>query len=37
VPEGTARLRIALTLNTSIELVTEMIEALRFELEHLEP
>jgi 8-amino-7-oxononanoate synthase len=37
VPEGTARLRIALTLNTSIELVTEMIEALRFELERLEP
>ena len=37
VPEGTARLRIALTLNTSIELVSEMIEALRFELERLEP
>jgi 8-amino-7-oxononanoate synthase len=37
VPEGTARLRIALTLNTSIELVSEMIDALRFELERLEP
>ena len=37
VPEGTARLRIALTLNTSIELVSEMIDALRFELSRLEP
>jgi hypothetical protein len=26
-----------LTLNTSIELVSEMIDALRFELERLEP
>jgi len=37
VPEGTARLRIALTLHASQELVNEMIEALRFELERLEP
>jgi 8-amino-7-oxononanoate synthase len=37
VPEGTARLRIALTLHASQELVSEMIEALRFELERLEP
>jgi 8-amino-7-oxononanoate synthase len=37
VPEGTARLRIALTLNTSTELVGEMIEALRVELERLAP
>jgi 8-amino-7-oxononanoate synthase len=37
VPEGTARLRIALTLNTSKALVGEMIEALRFELERLAP
>jgi 8-amino-7-oxononanoate synthase len=37
VPEGTARLRIALTLNTSRELVGEMIEALRVELERLAP
>jgi 8-amino-7-oxononanoate synthase len=37
VPEGTARLRIALTLNTSKELAGEMIEALRFELERLAP
>ncbi len=37
VPEGTARLRIALTLNTSRELAGDMIEALRFELERLGP
>jgi len=37
VPEGTARLRIALTLHASQELVGEMIEALRFELGRLEP
>jgi 8-amino-7-oxononanoate synthase len=37
VPEGTARLRIALTLNTSAGVVLDMIEALRFELERLEP
>lgn len=37
VPEGTARLRIALTLHASQELVNEMIEALRFELQRLEP
>ncbi len=37
VPEGTARLRIALTLHASQELVGEMIGALRFELERLEP
>jgi 8-amino-7-oxononanoate synthase len=37
VPEGTARLRIALTLHASQELVGEMIEALRFELERLGP
>ncbi len=37
VPEGTARLRIALTLHASQELVSEMIDALRFELERLEP
>ncbi len=37
VPEGTARLRIALTLHTSKELAGEMIEALRFELERLAP
>ncbi len=36
VPEGTARLRIALTLNTSKELVSEMIEALAFELGRLD-
>ncbi|MGA7325487.1 MAG: 8-amino-7-oxononanoate synthase [Rhodomicrobium sp.] len=35
VPEGTARLRIALTLNTSQETVDGMIETLRFELERL--
>ncbi len=35
VPEGTARLRIALTLNTSAEIVRDMIEALRCELERL--
>ena len=35
VPEGTARLRIALTLHASQELVNEMIEALRFELQRL--
>ncbi len=35
VPEGTARLRIALTLNTDAEIVHGMIEALRFELERL--
>ena len=35
VPEGTARLRIALTLNTSAEVVLEMIEVLRLELERL--
>ncbi len=35
VPEGTARLRIALTLNTSEEIVDSMIETLRFELERL--
>lgn len=37
VPEGTARLRIALTLHASQELVSEMIDALRFELERLDP
>ena len=37
VPEGTARLRIALTLHANQELVRAMIEALRFELERLEP
>jgi 8-amino-7-oxononanoate synthase len=37
VPEGTARLRIALTLNTGEELAGEMIEALRVELERLAP
>jgi len=37
VPEGTARLRIALTLNTSTEVVCEMIEALRLELERMGP
>jgi 8-amino-7-oxononanoate synthase len=37
VPEGTARLRIALTLHASQELVSEMIEALHFELERLAP
>ena len=37
VPEGTARLRIALTSNTSAELVSDMIDALRFELERLHP
>jgi 8-amino-7-oxononanoate synthase len=37
VPEGTARLRIALTLNTGNELAGEMIEALRVELERLAP
>ena len=37
VPEGTARLRIALTLHASQELVGEMICALRFELERLGP
>jgi 8-amino-7-oxononanoate synthase len=37
VPEGTARLRIALTLHASEALVSEMIEALRFELERLAP
>jgi 8-amino-7-oxononanoate synthase len=37
VPEGTARLRIALTLNTSAGVVLDMIEALRVELERLEP
>ena len=35
VPEGTARLRIALTLNVSAAIAGEMIEALRFELERL--
>ncbi len=35
VPEGTARLRIALTLNISAGIAGEMIEALRFELERL--
>ena len=35
VPEGTARLRIALTLNISAAIAGEMIEALRFELERL--
>jgi 8-amino-7-oxononanoate synthase len=37
VPEGTARLRIALTLNTSAGIVHEMIEALRLELERMGP
>lgn len=37
VPEGTARLRIALTLNTSKELAGAMIEALGVELERLLP
>jgi 8-amino-7-oxononanoate synthase len=37
VPEGTARLRIALTLNTGTEITGEMIEALRFEIERLSP
>jgi 8-amino-7-oxononanoate synthase len=37
VPEGTARLRIALTLHANKQLVSDMIEALRFELERLEP
>ena len=37
VPEGTARLRVAITLNTSTEIVREMIEALRLELERLGP
>ena len=35
VPEGTARLRIALTLNVSAAVAGEMIEALAFELERL--
>ena len=35
VPEGTARLRIALSLNVSQEIAAGMIEALRFELERL--
>jgi 8-amino-7-oxononanoate synthase len=35
VPENTARLRIALTLNTGIQIAGEMIEALGFELQHL--
>ena len=35
VPEGAARLRIALTLNVSAAIAGEMIEALRFELERL--
>ncbi|MGB8869738.1 MAG: 8-amino-7-oxononanoate synthase, partial [Rhodomicrobium sp.] len=35
VPEGTARLRIALTLNTSAAIAAGMIEVLRFELERL--
>ncbi len=37
VPEGTARLRIALTLHASLELVSDMIGALKFELERLGP
>jgi 8-amino-7-oxononanoate synthase len=37
VPEGTARLRIALTLNTSKEVAGGMIEALGQELERLSP
>ncbi len=37
VPEGTARLRIALTLNTSQELAGAMIETLGVELERLQP
>ncbi len=37
VPEGTARLRIALTLHASQELVSEMIDALGFEIGQLEP
>jgi 8-amino-7-oxononanoate synthase len=37
VPEGTARLRIALTLNTSQELAGAMIDALGVELERLQP
>jgi 8-amino-7-oxononanoate synthase len=37
VPEGTARLRIALTLSTSREQTGKMIEALRVELERLPP
>ncbi len=35
VPEGTARLRIALTLNISAAIAGEMIDALRHELERL--
>ena len=35
VPEGTARLRIALTLNVTAGIAGEMIEALRFEMERL--
>ena len=35
VPEGTARLRIALSLNVTQEIACGMIEALRFELERL--
>jgi 8-amino-7-oxononanoate synthase len=35
VPEGTSRIRIALTLNTSQGIVLGMIETLRFELEKL--
>ncbi len=35
VPEGTARLRIALTLNISAAIAAGMIDALRFELERL--
>ncbi|MGO9545696.1 MAG: 8-amino-7-oxononanoate synthase [Rhodomicrobium sp.] len=37
VPEGTARLRIALTLNTGAGIVREMIEALAVELERMGP
>lgn len=37
VPEGTARLRIALTLHASQELVGDMIGALQLELERLGP
>lgn len=37
VPEGTARLRIALTLNTNAETVLGTIETLRAELERLGP
>jgi 8-amino-7-oxononanoate synthase len=35
VPENTARLRIALTLNTGATVVSEMIEVLSFELQRL--